>query len=135
MSTSCKFTVKVKEKIDKFLDKSGIRKISISSGLQKRKPKKISGYNLVFGFLTVCYKGKNTLAEWAVQIGFISGIAGSRQGVWDCIHGNASQFAESLLRHFLLKHSGIKSPRGLFSQFGKVVIQDSSVIKLPDSLA
>ena len=66
MSTSCKFTVKVKEKIDKFFDKSGIRKISISSGLQKRKPKKISGYNLVFGFLTMCYKGKNTFAKWAV---------------------------------------------------------------------
>ncbi len=135
MSTSCKSTVKVKEKFDKFFDKSGIKKISISSGFQIRKPKKISGYNLVFSFLLMCSKGKNTFAEWAVQIGFISGTVVSRQGVWDRINENASQFAESLLRHFFLKHSGLKSPRGLFSQFGKVLLQDSTVIKLPDSLA
>ena len=93
MSTSCKFSVKVKEKFDKFFDKSGIRKISISRGLQKRKPNKMAGHNLVFGFLLMCSNGKNTFAQWAIQIGLISGNAVSRQVVWDRIDKHPSQFA------------------------------------------
>lgn len=135
MSTSCKFTVKVNEKLDKFFDKSGIKKIGISSGFQVRKPKKISPYNFVLSFFLMCSKGKSTFAEWAIQISLITGITVSRQGVWERIHENTSKFAEALLKHFLLQHSGLRSSKELFSGFGKVWIQDSTVLKLPDSLA
>lgn len=83
----------------------------------------------------MCSKGKNTFAEWAVQIGFASGNSVSRQAVWERVHGNASHFAEALLKQFMLLHNGLASSRGLFSQFGKVLLQDSTVLNLPVVLA
>ncbi len=129
------FQCKGKKNFDKFFDKSGIKTIGRSSGFVKRKPKKITPYDLVLGFILMCSKGKNTFAEWALQIGFISGTTVSKQGVWSRINGCAAQFAEALLKHFLLAHSGLKTSCGRFNQFGKVLLQDSTVLKLPDELS
>jgi hypothetical protein len=124
-----------KKNFDKFFDKSVIKKIGYSSGFSKRKSKKITPYYFVLGFLLMCAKGKNTFSEWAVQIGFTTGKSVSKQAVWDRVHGSASHFAEDLLKRFILLHSGLGSPRGLFKQFGKVLLQDSTVLNLPDVLA
>jgi hypothetical protein len=124
-----------KKKFDKFFDKSEIKKIGRSSGFEKRKPNKIDSFHFVLGFLLMCSKSKNTFAEWAIQIGLISNSTVSRQGVWDRVQISASQFAEDLLKRFLLLHSGLGKSRGLFSAFGKVLLQDSTVLNLPVVLA
>jgi hypothetical protein len=124
-----------KKNFDKFFDKSEIKKIGRSSGFEKRKPNKINAFHFVLGFLLMCSKGKNTFAEWAIQIGFISGSTVSRQGVWDRVQISASQFAEDLLKRFLLLNSGLGKSQGLFSAFGKVLLQDSTVLNLPVVLA
>jgi hypothetical protein len=120
-----------KKNFEKFFDKSIIKKIGRSSGFEKRKPYKITPYYFVLGFLLMCSKGKNTFAEWAVQIGFSGGDPVSRQAVWERAHGSASHFAEDLIKRFLLLHSGLGSSRDLFKQFGKVLLQDSTIINLP----
>lgn len=124
-----------KKNFDKFFDRSIIKKIARSSGFEKRKANKINAYCFVLGFLLMCSKGKNTFAEWAVQIGFSSGNKVSKQGVWERVHGNAMQFAEELLKRFMLLNSDLGASRGLFKQFGKVLLHDSTVLNLPDALA
>jgi hypothetical protein len=120
MSTSRFFTVKVKGKFEQFFDKSVIGKIGISSRFVKRKPKKISAYHYVLGFLAMCASGK----------------AVSRQAVWERMTVRAASFAEALLKHILAKTAGSsKIDSRLLAPFGRVLLQDSTVLKLPDTLA
>lgn len=84
----------------------------------------------------MCAKGKNTYAEWAAQLGLISGKLVSRQAVWDRMTPRAASFGEALLKRALAKIGGnFKIDSQLLAPFGRVLLQDSTVLKLPDSLS
>jgi hypothetical protein len=82
-----------------------------------------------------CCKCQNTFAGWAVQIGLLSGGSVSKQAVFDRIHAGATAFAQELLQKVLLQQSAKGFVEGLFSAFGKVLLQDSTTLKLPQSLS
>jgi c-di-GMP-related signal transduction protein len=82
-----------------------------------------------------CCKCQNTFAGWAVQIGLLTGRSVSKQAVFDRIHKGATAFAQELLQRVLLQQSGKGFVEGLFSAFGKVLLQDSTTLKLPQSLS
>jgi Transposase DDE domain len=125
-----------KKNFDQFFDKSVIDRIGGSSGFVQRKAQKISAYYYVLGFLIMCAKGKNTYAEWAVQVGLISGKLVSRQAMCDRMTPRAASFAEALLKTVLAKICGkFKIDSQLLAPFGRVLLQDSTVLKLPDSLS
>jgi hypothetical protein len=124
-----------KKNFDKFFDKSVITKIGKRSGFIQRKSKKISAYHFVVGFIISCCNGNSTFSEWALQIGLLSGKSVSKQGVFDRLHASAVLFAKQLLEEVLLQQSGKDFVSTLFEGFGKVLLQDSTTLGLPQVLS
>ena len=124
-----------KKNFDKFFDKSVINKIGKRSGFVQRKSRKISAYHFVVGFIMSCCNGKNTFCEWAIQIGLLSGKRVSKQGVFERLHKGATAFAKQLLEQALLHKAGKDFTSDLFEVFGKVLLQDSTTLRLPQVLS
>ena len=124
-----------KKNFDKFFDKSVITRIGKRSGFVQRKPKKISAYHFVVGFIISCCIGNYTFSEWAIQIGLLSGKRVSKQGVFDRLHASTTVFAKQLLEQALLQQSARDFTSSLFEAFGKVLLQDSTTLRLPQLLA
>lgn len=124
-----------KKNFDKFFDKSVITRIGKRSGFVQRKSKKISAYHFVIGFIISCCNGNSTFSEWALQIGLLSGKSVSKQGVFDRLHAAATTFAKQLLEQVLLQQSGKDFTSSLFKAFVKVVLQDSTTLRLPQLLS
>lgn len=101
----------------------------------QRKSKKISAYHFVVGFMISCCNGNNTFSEWAFQISLLCGKSLSKQGVFERLHASATAFAKQLLEQALLQQSGKGFTSSLFKAFGKVVLQDSTNLRLPQILS
>lgn len=124
-----------KKNFGKFFDKSAINKIGKQSGFVQRKAKKITPFHFVIGFLISCCKGQNTFAGWALQIGLLRRRSVSKQGVFDRIDASTVAFAKELLQHILMQQSAKEFTGKLFSAFKKVLLQDSTTLKLPQCLS
>ena len=124
-----------KKNFDKFFDKSVITKLGKRSGFIQRKPKKISAYHFVIGFIISCCNGKNTFREWALQITLLGGKPVSKQAVFDRLNARATAFAKGLLEEVLLQQSSKGFISSLFKDFGKVLLQDSTTLSLPQVLS
>ncbi len=124
-----------KKNFDKFFDKSVITTMGRRSGFVLRKPKKISAYHFVIGFIMSCCNGNNTFSEWAFQISLLSGKRVSKQGVFERLNTRATTFARQLLEKVLLQQSGKGFTSSLFKGFGKVLLQDSTTLRLPQVLS
>jgi len=124
-----------KKNFGKFFDKSVIIRAGKQSGFVKRKPKKIKPNHFVLGFLISCCKGQNTFAGWALQIGLLAGRSVSKQAVFDRIDAGAAAFAQDLLQRILLKRSVKNVASKLFAAFSKVLLQDSTTLRLPQCLS
>ncbi|MEJ0106134.1 MAG: hypothetical protein WDO19_27830 [Bacteroidota bacterium] len=124
-----------KKKLEKFFDKSVINKIGKASGFAARKSQKITASHFVLGFIISCCYGKNTFSQWAMQISLLSSKCVSKQGVFDRIHSKTVGFASQLVKQALIKQSltGFKS--SLFKCFTKVLLQDSTTLRLPQVLS
>ena len=124
-----------KKNFDKFFDKSVINKIAKSSGFVQRKAKKIIPYHFVLGFIMSCCANQPTFSGWATQIGLLfGGNTVSKQGVFSRINDKATIFAKALLQKILLEQSGKNFTGALFIHFGKVLLQDSTTLRLPQIL-
>jgi hypothetical protein len=124
-----------KKNFDTFFDKSVINRIAKLSGFVQRRGKKISAYHFVVGFIISCCNGNSTFSEWALQISLLSGKSVSRQGVFDRVHPCAVLFAQQLLERVLLQQSAKGFSTSLFKCFGKVLLQDSTTLRLPQVLS
>ena len=124
-----------KKNFDKFFDKSVLNKIAKSSGFVQRKAKKIIPYHFVLGFIMSCCANQPTFSGWATQIGLLfGGNTVSKQGVFSRINDKATIFAKALLQKILLEQSGKNFTGALFIHFGKVLLQDSTTLRLPQIL-
>lgn len=65
----------------------------------------------------------------------LSGQSVSKQAVFDRIDASATAFAQVLLQRFLLKQSLKNFACMLFAAFGKVLLQDSTTLRLPQCLS
>jgi len=80
-------------------------------------------------------KGNSTFSEWALQIGLLSGKSVSKQGVFERLNTGATTFAKQLLEQVLLQQSGKNFISSLFEGFGKVLLGDSTTLRLPQVLS
>jgi hypothetical protein len=122
------------EKLQNFFDENAINKIALDTGFLLRKPKKISALHFVLGFLKCCGKSNNTFQEWATQIGWLIKGGVSRQAVFDRVDVKAQLFAEKLLQHAVQTKIEHSRDSKLFNSFGKVLLQDSTTLGLPQAL-
>jgi hypothetical protein len=56
--------------------------LATQSGFKKRQEKKLSGKNLVIGFMLMSVYGINTFSQWAQEISWMSGYRISKQAVF-----------------------------------------------------
>jgi hypothetical protein len=89
----------------------------------------------VVGFIISCCNGNSTFGEWASQISLLSGKPVSKQGVFERLHAGATAFARQLLEQVLLQQSAKGFTSRLFTGFGKVLLQDSTTLRLPQVLS
>ncbi|MES1226975.1 MAG: IS4 family transposase, partial [Bacteroidota bacterium] len=135
MKTNSYFNSKVRENFEKFFDKSIVNRIGISSGFCKRKAQKITAYHFVAGFIACCCKQVNTFSNWAAQIELLTGQRISKQAVFKRLYqAEAVVFLKKLVQRVIIERSRVGSS-SLFKGFGKVLLQDSTTLRLPDRLA
>jgi hypothetical protein len=135
MSTRNCFSTKVKKNFDRFFDKALINRISKSSGFVLRRARKITAYHFVLGFFISSCRQQNTFSGWAFQIGLLSGKSVSKQGLFDRLHCSASAFAKQLLQQVLLEQTAKEYTAKMFVSFGKVLLHDSTTLRLPEALS
>ena len=89
----------------------------------------------MLGFLIISCRKQTSFSSWALQIGLLSGKCVSKQGLFDRIQGSATAFAKALLQQVLLQQSAKTFTAALFTRFGKVLLQDSTTLRLPQVLS
>lgn len=109
--------------------------MSQSSGFSVRKSRKITAYHFVMGFLLSVSRCQSSFRGWALQISQLSGHVVSKQGVFDRVHVGAANFAQKLLEWALLQQSIRCFNSTLFGGFKRVLMQDSTTLKLPQRLS
>ena len=124
-----------KKNFDKFFDKSVINKLGKSSGFVFRTAQKITRYHFVLGFLSSSCKKQTSFSGWAMQTGMLSGNTVSRQALFERIHEGTVEFAKSLVKRVLLAQSVKGFSTDLFAKFKKVLLQDSTTLRLPQVLS
>jgi hypothetical protein len=75
-----------------------------------------------------------TYSEWAAQISFLSGKPVSKQGLFDRVHAGSVALSKGLLQHVLLRKIRSCYPSKIFDCFGRVLLQDSTALHLPQEL-
>jgi hypothetical protein len=134
MKTSSYSASKVKKNFEKFFDKSVINRLAKISGFIKRRPKKITPFAFIAGFIDGCFKGAITYSSWASNIGILTGEAVSKQALFERMNEDTVAFAKEVFtRSISEKIKAVKDCR-LFKLFKAVIIQDSTTLSLPSEL-
>src|SRR3972149_1405517 len=138
-TNSKKKDVKLRTIIGEKLKEIPVNKLSRQSGFCKRKPKKIKPKELVIAFIqTICVSKKHTYNNWACQLGILINGTVSKQAVSKRITESLVIFLKILLKTIMEESLKSKIKIELcdkLKQFKRVLIQDSTNIKLDDKLS
>jgi hypothetical protein len=121
------------------LDAIPCEKHAKESKFQKRKAQKIDGKTLLLAFLVMALQGNNSFLLWAVNVNFITGERVSKQAIWKRITSCFTQFLKAVLSDAFKQQVGCdhnKIMKGVvkLNAYKRILIQDSTVIALPDWL-
>ena len=108
------------------------------TGFAKRKAKKITPTNFLLAFFLMMLTGGRSLSCFAETIGLLTGCLISKQAVFYRITDVLIKFLECILAKVLLQNTqtGIKkSSASVLAQFTRILIHDSTSIRLNKSLA
>lgn len=111
----------------------------LRSGFKRRKARKISGRDLLVSFILMAMQGKNTFQHWSEQLGLLLGTTVSRQAIWKRVNDRLTRFLMSVMFDVLSEHTrtahsqatGLVGP----GRYARILVQDSTVIGLPDALS
>lgn len=119
------------------LNRLDIQELSIRSGFSSRKSRKISIEHLIQGFFAMAGTSHFSLRQWAFNISSLSQNLVSFQAVAKRLDFRQESFFHGLLQKALMYkiHQRLNLPlQQIFSSFNRVLIQDSTCFKLPQSL-
>jgi hypothetical protein len=125
--------------ISQKLSKLDIQTLAIQSGFIRSTPQKISPYQLVLSFMMsigqVCF----SLSDWSNQLMRLFGVSVSKQAIDQRTAGPRHvEFARQLLQAAIQQFTGLADEDDLSSEllsaYNRVIIQDSSCVKLPACL-
>jgi len=121
------------ETLSEYFTKHDIVSLAIKEGVVKRRPRKIDPHNfLIAMFLSVIHQ-TTTLRKIALMLGSMKQILISKQAIDKRINECFVKFLESVLASIIAQR--IKVPSTVSSKFKRVILHDSSVVRLPDHLA
>jgi len=110
------------------------------SKFYKKEPEKITATGLFMGFWKMADSKSNSLRNWALHTGQETGKAVSKQGLNNRLSWSAMELVKMVLKHALdLKLSSHfkkekEDNQKLYAKFNNILIQDSTVQKLPPEL-
>ena len=88
--------------------------------------------------MSLILHGKNSFPLWAEEAGFMSHTTLSKQGVWKRINSCFAGFVLLVLNEVFEKHIKQTSKKiktdGVLKNYGQILIQDSTILMLPDCL-
>jgi hypothetical protein len=121
------------------LDESDLRQLAKDLEFAKRAPRKIDIVNLLASVCVECLQGSPSYNDLAAQIQTLSSHAPSRQAVSLRLNQAFANILQQLLEKVIeQKVAGDPSlaaqTMSLFRNFGRVLVQDSTIIKLPSHL-
>jgi hypothetical protein len=116
-----------------------VNRMARQCGFMKRKPKKIYPTHLLYGLLVLVLGPGNSFSNLALKIGLINGYTVSKQAVFKRVNENLIAFLQLVLTYVVFRSAKIADQpcfkNQLFSSFNRVLVQDSTSIKLNAKLA
>ena len=126
-------------KLKQKLDLMAIDQLAKTSGFIKRKPKKIFPIHLIISLFLVVLGSGNSLDNLASKIGLLSAQTVSKQSVFKRINENLINFLQAILATAIMFSAKIKDESKrqshVFASFNRVLVSDSTSIKLDAKLA
>lgn len=109
------------------------------SKFKKRKQKKLSAQVLLLTFLLMALNGSNSFRSWAEEVGVQTSKKVSAQAIWKRVNSFFVRFLRLVLNEIFLQHIKANQPNmivsGKLKKYKRILIQDSTIIHLPDWLA
>lgn len=115
-----------------------IAKISKQSGYKKRNKGKINARSLIIGFMIMISKKLNTYEAWASEISVLIGKSVTRQGIENRMKSETATMLKMILEEKLkesINPNNLKRRKGVVSKFRTIMLEDSTVFKLPKELS
>ena len=113
-------------------------KLAEKSDFKRRKERKLSGKNLILGFMIMALQGRNTFEQWAQEIGISIEKNISKQAVCKRITGCFVAFVLAVLNQVFSQHVKQTSKKikttGKLKSYQYIMVQDSTIICLPQWL-
>lgn len=113
-----------------------IKEIAFECGFFERK-RKISPYGFIFGFMYMLSNKVNTYTALAEAISWIDGKAITKQAIWERMTDKTEKFIKKLLEEKIkekIQSFVSRQFQRKIKKFNNIVIEDSTVFKLPDKL-
>ncbi len=127
------------EKLKSVFSSIDLDQIAKQSGFMKRKPQKIHPQHLLFSLFILVLGDGNSLTNLATKIGLLSNCVISKQAVHKRINAALIKFLKTILSVAMIQSAKIKKGqycnRRLFVNFKRVLLQDSTSIKVDPKLA
>jgi hypothetical protein len=121
--------------IEEILQSIPFSELARTSGFNRRKARKITGRHLLLSFMIMATQGRNTFQHWAEHLSILSGKQVSRQGIWKRVNTRLTPFLLAVLSDAFRNRVRCLHRQGALKGYGRVLLQDSTTISLPDALA
>ena len=124
--------------IREYFSAINFNKLAIVSGFKKRKTRKLNGQQLIFSFMIMALKGRNTFQLWTEEIGLMTSQTISKQAICKRISASFVHFVYAVLTASFSEHIKAVCKKvgysGSLKNYKNILIQDSTIISLPQCL-
>ena len=116
-----------------------MEQIAKETKFYKAKPRKVTITNLMLSFFSMSLIGNNEYSKWAEHIGILIDATVSKVALWKRMNKEQVLCLQAILDetfniNIYQQYLSSKNDRVLYSPFGEVYLQDSTIISLPDKL-
>lgn len=123
-------------RLQQHLDKLPLQELARASGFLRRKPKKLTPALFAQAACLLVCLGLVSYRQWAGLIGLLGGCTLSKQALFERMNPRAVGFLKAILGNLLASLTGAaKVTPASLHHFGRVLLQDSTTLKLSQELA
>jgi hypothetical protein len=123
--------------LTEWLDPQLLLSLAQQSGFARRRARKLTPLLFVQATVLLVSQSTVSLRRWAVLAGLLGQLCLSKQALWERINTRAVGFLQAVLAHVLARclHRTTAARPAALAAFGRVLVQDSTTIKLCPKLA
>lgn len=121
------------DKLNVLFSTHNLTTLAIQQGFMKRKPRKIDPQSFLIALFLVILQHASSLRKIALMLGSMKSMLISKQAIDKRINEAFVQFLEQVLA-YMIAHK-IDTPPLIPSLFKRIIVHDSSTVRLPDHLA